>query len=162
MMVAPIGYEVPDRAVETDRSQEAPTVTTGQYLVFLVVALALTVAVGRVLFLSGEPFLEEVFQSKDTARSLNLLLTVLFHLLTLGVLAIISTINVPVDGVVQTMVTKFGVVLVVVGIAYGVSMLVLFRVRERRRAAVTAENVQVRIAEQKARPAGGEPVPPPN
>jgi hypothetical protein len=136
-------------------------VTTGQYLVFLVVALALTVAVGRVLFLSGEPFLEEVFQSKETARSLNLLLTVLFHLLTLGVLAIISTIDVPVEGVLQTMVTKFGVVLVIVGIAYGVSMLVLFRVRERRRAAITAENVQVRIAEQKSRPAGGEPVPPP-
>jgi len=141
-------------------------VTTAQYLVFLVVAVALTVAVGRVLFLSGEPFLEEVFQSNETARSLNVLLTVLFHLLTLGVLAIISTVDVPVEGVVQTMVTKFGIVLVVVGVAYGVSMLVLLKVRERRRAAITSENVQVRIAEQKARSTtmpttgGGEPVPP--
>ncbi|AEA28716.1 hypothetical protein ACFQ34_13505 [Pseudonocardia benzenivorans] len=140
--------------------------TTAQYLVFLVVAVALTVAVGRVLFLSGEPFLEEVFQSNETARSLNVLLTVLFHLLTLGVLAIISTVDVPVEGVVQTMVTKFGIVLVVVGVAYGVSMLVLLKVRERRRAAITSENVQVRIAEQKARSTtmpttgGGEPVPP--
>lgn len=137
--------------------------TTAQYLVFLVVAVALTAGVGRVLFLSGEPFLEEVFQSKETARSLNTLLTVLFHLLTLGVLAIISTIDVPVDGIVQTMVTKFGVVLVVVGIAYGVSMVVLLKVRERRRATMTSANVAARIAEQKTRPTTttGDPVPPP-
>jgi hypothetical protein len=134
-------------------------VTTAQYLIFLVVAVALTAAVGRVLFLSGEPFLEEVFQSKDTARSANVLLTVLFHLLTLGVLAIISTIGVPVEGTVQTMVTKFGVVLVVVGIAYGVSMLVLLQIRERRRATVVSANVQQRLAEQNRRPSG-DPIPP--
>jgi hypothetical protein len=133
--------------------------STGQYLIFLVVAVALTAAVGRVLFLSGEPFLEEVFRSKETARSLNKLLTVLFHLLTLGVLAIISTVEVPVDGVVQTMVTKFGIVLVIVGIAYGVSMLVLLKIRDRRRAAVVSANVQQRLAEQKAR--ADDPVVPP-
>jgi len=138
--------------------------TTGQYLIFLVVAVALTVAVGRVLFMSGEPFLEEVFQSKETARSLNTLLTVLFHLLTLGVLAIISTVEVPVEGIVQTMVTKFGFVLVIVGIAYGVSMLVLLKVRDRRRAAAVSANVQMRLAEQKTArqtDAGVSP-PPPN
>ena len=124
--------------------------TTGQYLIFLVVAVALTAGVGRVLFVSGEPFLEDVFQNKDTARSLNMLLTVLFHLLTLGVLAIISTVEVPVEGIVQTMVTKFGIVLVVVGIAYGISMLVLLKVRDRRRSATVAANVQARLAEQKA------------
>lgn len=136
--------------------------TTGQYLAFLVVAVALTVGVGRVLYLSGEPFLEEVFQSKETAKSLNTLLTVLFHLLTLGVLAIISTLDVPVEGTVQTMVTKFGVVLVVVGIAYGVSMLVLFRVRDRRRAATVSANVQARLAEQKTRPTDAAVPPPTN
>ncbi|NMH98969.1 hypothetical protein [Pseudonocardia acidicola] len=133
--------------------------TTAQYLVFLVIAVGLTIGVGRVLFMSGEPFLEEVFQNKDTARSLNMLLTVLFHLLTLGVLAIISTIDVPVEGLIQTMVTKFGVVLVVVGIAYGVSMLVLLRIRERRRAAAISAGVQQRIAEQNRKPAT-DPVPP--
>ncbi|WP_214367936.1 hypothetical protein [Pseudonocardia sp. H11422] len=133
--------------------------TTAQYLVFLAIAVGLTVAVGRVLFMSGEPFLQEVFQNKETAHSLNQLLTVLFHLLTLGVLAIISTIDVPVEGVVQTMVTKFGVVLVVVGIAYGVSMLVLLRIRERRRAAAVSAGVQQRIAEQNRRPTT-DPVPP--
>lgn len=135
--------------------------TTGQYLIFLVVAVALTAGVGRVLFVSGEPFLEEVFQSKETARSLNVLLTVLFHLLTLGVLAIISTLDVPVEGIVQTMVTKFGFVLVVVGIAYGISMLVLLKIRERRRAASVSANVQARLAEQKIRPTDASVSPPP-
>lgn len=134
--------------------------STGQYIVFLAIAVALTLGVGRLLFTSGEPFLEEVFQKKDTARSTNLLLTVLFHLLTLGVLALMSTIDVPVDGVVQTIVTKLGIVLVVVGIAYGVSMLVLLRIRERRRSATVSTNVQQRMAEQNRRPTT-DPVPPP-
>lgn len=134
--------------------------STGQYIVFLVIAVALTLSVGRLLFTSGEPFLEEVFQKKETARSTNLLLTVLFHLLTLGVLALMSTIDVPVDGVVQTIVTKLGIVLVVVGIAYGVSMLVLLRIRERRRSATVSTNVQQRMAEQNRRPTT-DPVPPP-
>jgi cyanate permease len=135
---------------------------TTAYVILLVIAIVLTAVVGRVLFRSGEPFLEEVFQSNETAHSLNKLLTVLFHLLTLGVLAIISTIDVPVDGALQTMVTKLGVVMLVVGIAYGVSMLVLLRIRERRRQTAVSDRIDEQLAEQRRRPAPtADPVPPP-
>ncbi|MCW0212672.1 MAG: hypothetical protein OJJ54_04885 [Pseudonocardia sp.] len=135
---------------------------TTEYVILLVIAIALTAVVGRVLFRSGEPFLEDVFRNKDTARSLNKLLTVLFHLLTLGVLAIISTTNVPVEGTLQIMVTKLGVVMLIVGIAYGISMLVLLRIRERRRQSVVSDRIDERLAEQRRRPAPtSDPVPPP-
>jgi hypothetical protein len=123
---------------------------TGMYVTLLVVAIALTFLVGRLLVTAGEPFLQEVFQDTSVTRSVNLLLSVLFHLITLGVLAIISVLDVGGQGPLQTFVVKLGVVLLVLGIAYGISMLVLIRVRERRRADQVSEAVQERLAERSA------------
>jgi uncharacterized BrkB/YihY/UPF0761 family membrane protein len=122
---------------------------TGMYITLLVVSIALTFVVGRLLVTAGEPFLQEVFQDEKVTRSVNLLLSVLFHLITLGVLAIISVINiVGNDDPFQTLVARLGVVLLVLGVAYGISMLVLIRVRERRRADQISEHVQERLAER--------------
>ncbi|RZT89182.1 hypothetical protein EV383_6141 [Pseudonocardia sediminis] len=125
-------------------------VGTGGYIALIIVGIVITVGVGQILYRSGEPFLEEVFQNKDTARSLNRLLVLLFHLLTLGVLAMISIVDIPsgTSGL-QAIVFKTGVVLLIVGIAYGVSMLVLLRVRERRRQAALSDAIDQSLAEQR-------------
>ncbi len=125
-------------------------VGTGGYIALIIVGILITVAVGQILYRSGEPFLEEVFQNKDTARSLNRLLVLLFHLLTLAVLAMISIADIP-SGTptLQTIVFKIGVVLLIVGIAYGISMLVLLRVRERRRQAALSDAIDESLAEQR-------------
>lgn len=120
-----------------------------QYLVLLAVSVALTFLVGRLLVRAGEPFLQEVFHDEKVTRSVNLLLSVLFHLVTLGVLAIISVTDVPADSDLQAFVVKLGVVLLTLGIAYGISMLVLIRVRERRRSDEISEHVQERLAERR-------------
>jgi hypothetical protein len=119
-----------------------------QYIVLLAVSVALTFVVGRLLVRAGEPFLLEVFHDEKVTRSVNLLLSVLFHLVTLGVLAIISVSDVSGDNALQTFVVKLGVVLLTLGVAYGISMLVLIRVRERRRAAEISEQVQERLADR--------------
>ena len=119
-----------------------------QYLVLLAVSVVLTFIVGRLLVRAGEPFLMEVFHDEKVTRSVNLLLSVLFHLVTLGVLAIISVTDVQGDNALQTFVVKLGVVLLVLGIAYGISMLVLIRVRERRRSSEISEQVQERLADR--------------
>lgn len=140
---------------------------TGMYVTLLVVGIALTFLVGRLLVTAGEPFLEEVFQDTSVTRSVNLLLSVLFHLITLGVIAIASVVNIgPQDSLLQEFVVKLGVVLLLLGIAYGISMLVLIRVRERRRASQISEQVQERMAERAApqqstaQPSTTEPVVP--
>jgi hypothetical protein len=119
-----------------------------QYIVLLAVSVVLTFIVGRLLVRAGEPFLLEVFHDEKVTRSVNLLLSVLFPLVTLGVLAIISVTDVAGDNALQTFVVKLGVVLLTLGIAYGISMLVLIRVRERRRAAEISEQVQERLADR--------------
>lgn len=119
-----------------------------EYVVTLVIAIGLTFLVGRLLVAAGEPFLQEVFGDRKVARSVNLLLSVLFHLITLGVLAIISTVDFDIGNQLQRVVVKLGVVLLVLGVAYGVSMLVLIQIRERRRAAQISEEVTHRLHEQ--------------
>lgn len=127
-----------------------------QYLTLLLVSIALTFLVGRLLITAGEPFLQEVFRDQKVTRSVNLLLSVLFHLITLGVLAIISGIDLGPDEPLQRFVARLGVVLLVLGVAYGVSMLVLIRIRERRREDGISEHVQERLADRgvDTRPAG--------
>lgn len=121
---------------------------TAEYVTLLVISIAMTVAVGRVLVMAGEPFLQEVFEDTKVTRSVNRLLSVLFHLITLGVLFIVSVFDLSVGSSLQNLVVKFGIVLIVLGVAYGVSMLVLIRVRERRRATQISEEVQLRLSER--------------
>jgi hypothetical protein len=119
---------------------------TAEYLTILAISVALTFAVGRVLLLAGQPVLNEVFEDGRSARSVNRLLNVLFHLVTLGVLAIVSGIDFDLGGTIQTLVVKVGVVLLILGIAYGVSILVLTRIRDRRRAAQVSERVTEKLS----------------
>lgn len=126
---------------------------TGSYLTLVIVGVLITVGVGQILLRSGQPFLDDVFRNKESAHSINRLLVVLFHLLTLGVLGMISIIEVPADaGPAQTIVFKLGVVLLLVGIAYGISMLVLLRIRERRRQQAVSAEIDQSIAEQRRGP----------
>ncbi len=127
---------------------------TAQYIALLAVSVVLTFLVGRLLVTAGEPFLNDVFHDTAVTRSVNMLLSVLFHLITLGVLAIISIVNVGnlQDQPLQRFVVRLGIVLLVLGIAYGVSMLVLIRVRERRKADAISDHVTEKLAERSVDP----------
>jgi hypothetical protein len=119
---------------------------TAEYLTLLVISIVLTFAVGRILMMSGQPFLREVFKDERVTTSVNRLLNVLFHLITVGVLTIISVWSVDVGTQLQNMIFKLGIVLIVLGIAYGISMLVLIRVRQQRRADQISEEVQLKLS----------------
>ena len=121
---------------------------TAEYITLLVISVAITLLVGRLLVMSGQPFLQEVFQDEKVTTSVNRLLSVLFHLITIGVLTMISVWTLDVGTQLQNMVVKIGMVLIVLGIAYGISMLVLIRIRERRRASQISEEVQLKLSDR--------------
>ncbi|MGQ0773384.1 MAG: hypothetical protein ACT4NY_03035 [Pseudonocardiales bacterium] len=105
----------------------------GIYVTVLLLGIGAVLLVGQVLFRTGQAVLEEAFRDQRVARSVNGLLAVLFHLGAFGVLAVISTVDVPVTGAMQTVVTKFGIVLLVLGAAHGLLILMLTRIRTRNR-----------------------------
>lgn len=105
----------------------------GQYVTVLLIGIVITLIVGQILIRAGQEFLQEVFRDGGTARSVNRLLAVLFHLVVLGILLLISTVHVPTEGAFQTVITKIGLVLLVLGAAHGGTMLALARIRSKRR-----------------------------
>lgn len=89
----------------------------------------LTILVGLFIRRVGQAMLVQVY-SGDRAAGMTRMVTVGFYLVALGLLALISTVTVPVNGLVQMLVTKFGVVLLILGVLYGLTLLVLGRIRD--------------------------------
>lgn len=113
------------------------------YLTVLLLGIVLTVVVGQILIRSSRPVLADVFREPETARSVTRLLVVLFHLVVLGVIALVATIDITLAHPVQTIVVRLGLVLLVLGAAHGGTLFVLTRLRARRR-------MQLRLDERTA------------
>jgi hypothetical protein len=123
---------------------------TTVYLVVIILGTIATLVVGQVLMRSGQAFLRDVFDDDTVATSTTRLLSVLFHLVALGFLALISTWDpFQIPGVVQTIITKLGGVLLVLGILHGGTLLVLARVRNRRRAQGIEESMTQQYDQQR-------------
>ncbi|MGH3797321.1 MAG: hypothetical protein ACRDSP_20800 [Pseudonocardiaceae bacterium] len=116
----------------------------GTYVVVLVLGIGSVLLVGQVLLRTGQAILEEAFEQR-VANSVNRLLSVLFHLGALGILALISTVDVPVTGAVQTVVTKLGIVLLILGMAHGLLILMLTRLRARSREQQALDKMRSRL-----------------
>jgi hypothetical protein len=126
----------------------------GTYLTVLLIGVGLTILVGQVLMRSARPFLEEVFERPETANSVARLLVLLFHLVVLGVLALVVSIDFTFDHPLQTIVVKLGLVLLVLGIAHGSTLVLLTRLRTRRRLRMEYEEKAAQAAEIQAQQYG--------
>ncbi|MGH3571338.1 MAG: hypothetical protein ACRDUW_05855, partial [Pseudonocardiaceae bacterium] len=80
----------------------------------------------------GLGYLQKVYPA-DNARSVMQLVTVLFHLVVLGLLALISTLDVATGMPIRDLVVKWGVVLLGLAAAHGLTMAILVGMRSRRR-----------------------------
>lgn len=109
------------------------------FLTVLLIGIALTIVVGQILVRSGQAILAEVFPRRETATSVTRLVVVLFHLVVLGVLALVVTIDFTLATPIQTIVVKLGLVLLVLGAAYAATLSLLARLRARRRMQLLVE-----------------------
>ena len=72
---------------------------------------------GQIIYRNGRRYLQQSAPNAS-AESLTTLVTVLFHLVVLGVLALVSTVDVPADTPVEGVVMRLGIVLLIIGIAH--------------------------------------------
>ncbi len=104
---------------------------TNSYVTFLLVGALLVLVDGQIIYRNGRRFLQQSGPT-GSAESLTRLVTVLFHFVVLGVLALISTIDVPADTPIEGVVLRLGVVLIIIGIAHWVAVVALGRIRDRQ------------------------------
>lgn len=132
---------------------------TQSYLAFLLIGTVLVLVDGQIIYRNGRRFLRQ--STGRTADSLTRLVTVLFHLTVLGVLALISTIDIPSDTPIEGVVFRLGIVLLVIAVAHWVAVAALSRIRDRQEfEAITAERAARRQAHEAAT-TGGTHVPEP-
>ena len=105
---------------------------TNSYITFLLIGILLVLIDGQILYRGGLGYLQKVYPP-DSARSVMQLVTVLFHLVVLGVLALISTLDVATGMPIRDLVVKWGVVLLGLAAAHGLTMAILVAMRNRRR-----------------------------
>lgn len=117
----------------------------GANLVVLVVGVALTFYIGRLLARVGQPYLEGAFPDTRLAGSIDKLLYILFLLVVLGLLVLLAATDLGIESSLQIVMIKLGVVLLVMGTAHGLTMLGLSRIKSRRRAEEMSAQIAVEI-----------------
>jgi len=103
------------------------------YLVYSVVAIAMTSVLAKTLFTNGAVFLSAVFDDNPSmGKACNQLLVTGFYMLNLGYAFLIFKTNGAVDAVEATenLVTKLGLLLVSLGIIHFVNMAVFWKIKK--------------------------------
>lgn len=131
------------------------------YVAFLIIGTLLVLIDGQIIYRNGKRFLQQATPNAP-AESLTKLVSVLFHIGTLGVLALISTIGVPADNQIEEIVLRLGIVLIIIGIAHWIAVSTLARMRDREEFdEITTEREARRQAHDAALRAQGTYVPEP-
>lgn len=108
------------------------------YLVYVVLSLALTVWVARVLFKHGARFLVDAMGGdRELADSWNHLLVVGFYLINLGYVAFNLKVGAPVDNsqeAIEVLAQQMGLVLLVLGVMHFFNLYGINRLRRKKTA----------------------------
>jgi hypothetical protein len=111
------------------------TLIVWTYLIYLILSLSLTVWVAKTLHKNGRIFLVDAFLGNEQlADSINHLLVVGFYLINIGYVSLaLREGQMPVDlqGVLETLSRKVGVVLLVLGGMHFFNLLVFSKMRKR-------------------------------
>ena len=109
--------------------------TVVQYLIYLVISIAVTLGVGRTLFKNGAAFLQETFLGKEKlAEAVNHLLLVGFYLINCGWVVLSLESSRPAGDaqlMIENLAGKIGGVLVVLGVMHFLNLYVFNRMRRR-------------------------------
>ena len=116
---------------------------TNSYIAFLVIGTLLVVVDAVIITISGRKYLRDD-DHPGVSLAASWLTTTLFTLIVLGLVALISTVDLPVDGSLQKTVTKLGIVLLLLAVAHAITMAVLTRYRGEER----QEHLADELAEQ--------------
>jgi hypothetical protein len=105
------------------------------YFTYLLISVSLTVWVAKTLYKNGRIFLVDTFRGNEPlADSINHLLVVGFYLINIGYVSLaLREVQMPVDlqGVLETLSRKVGVVLLVLGGMHFFNLLVFSKMRKR-------------------------------
>lgn len=103
------------------------------YLAFLGLGVLMIVVDGQILYHSGKRYLSDVDADMNTAGSQTRLVTVLFHIVMFGILALLSVLDFAFGGDgLRALVGNLGVLLLLLAAVHAVTMAVLSNMHETK------------------------------
>lgn len=118
-------------------------------VIFLVIGVLIVIAVGQLLTMSGRRYLAESAPSeRRSSAPAATLVAVLFHLVTLGIVALLAVI--PLGGSqLEGLLLRLGVLLIALALVFGVTLMLLSR-RRQEALAVEIETGRLPAEERRA------------
>ncbi|HTF49305.1 MAG TPA: hypothetical protein VK735_17830 [Pseudonocardia sp.] len=112
----------------------------GPYLLVLFIGAVIVVIDGQLIFRNSPAYLNEVYQNASRARQVSGMVAVLFHLVMLGLVALIASIGWDGYPTPQGMVARVGVLLLLTAVGHAATMGILSRMREQQLSTEIAES----------------------
>lgn len=112
----------------------------GTYLVVLFLGAVLVVIDGQLILRTATGYLAEVYEEPKQARQVAGLVIALFHLVMLGIVALITSIGFAPDAGVRSVLARLGILLLVTAAGHAVTIVVLSRLREQQLSTQIAES----------------------
>jgi hypothetical protein len=109
-----------------------PEVGDGAYLLILIVGVVIVLVDGQLILRGAPGYLAEVYHSPKEARQVSGMVAVLFHLIMLGVVALVTSIWIAPDAGIRSVLARVGIILVLTAIGHGITMAVLSRLRQQQ------------------------------
>ncbi|MBX7115294.1 MAG: hypothetical protein K1X64_13275 [Myxococcaceae bacterium] len=115
--------------------ENSSIIPVANYLLYLAVSIATTAWVARTLHKNGRTFLVDAFDSNEAlADSVNRLLVVGFYLINIGYVSLAMKVNIPpvdVASMLESLTSKIGVVLLVLGGMHFGNLWIFSKIRAR-------------------------------
>ena len=131
---AELPLPLPQPTLAYVNAADVPGLVLTTYAVYLLTSIALTVWVARILQQHGRVFLVRAFREDEAlADSINRLLVVGFYLVNIGWIALMLRIGIrahDLRAAVETVTTKIGIVLVLLGVLHFINVVVFNRMRK--------------------------------
>lgn len=112
---------------------------SGAYLLILAIGAVIVLIDGQLIMRKAPSYLDEVYENPRRSRQITAMVVGLFHLVMLGVVALVSSVGLDQNAGTQTVLARIGVLLLLAAVGHGVTLLVLSRLREQELATQVAE-----------------------
>jgi hypothetical protein len=129
-------------------------VSSSPYLLILFIGVVIVVVDGQLIFRQSPAYLDEVYQDPAHSRRVSALVTVLFHLVMLGVVTLVASMDLSDAPGPRPVIARTGVLLLLTALGHGATMLLLARMRDQQ---LNTQVAEARISRERGRVRIGVP-----
>lgn len=117
------------------------------YLLVLFIGAVIVLLDGQLILRKSPAYLDEVYQNPARSRQLSALVTLLFHLVMLGLVALVASVGLGADPGLRTIIARTGVMLLLTAVGHAATMAILSRLRDQQ---LTTQIAETQLAESQA------------